>query len=248
MDLRHLRHFLAVADALNYSRAADALHMAASPLSRSIQQLEHDLGGPLFDRGTRRVELTPLGAGLVPRARKLLDEVDDLTHSVRRQARGHQDILLGTRSVPATLIRVITADVIAEAAPSAHVRLQPMESVAQRGGRRGHGRQHHPRRPCHPHRHQRLVLFHAGEPGGTMAPGPGWSRRGHPAAASLHAARYHLPRLENGPGRPGRPGRDHRPGPRAIRHPAHVLTCRRLDDEARRFKGAGARRTGNERG
>jgi DNA-binding transcriptional LysR family regulator len=105
--------------------------MAASPLSRSIQQLEHDLGGPLFDRGTRRVELTPLGAGLVPRARKLLEEVDDLTRSVRRQARGHQDILLGTRSVPATLIRMITAEVIAEAAPGAQVRLQPMESIAQ---------------------------------------------------------------------------------------------------------------------
>lgn len=131
MELRHLRHFLAVADALSYSRAAEALHMAASPLSRSIQQLEHDLGGPLFDRGTRRVELTPLGAGLVPRARKLLDEVDDITRSVRRQARGQQDILLGTRSVPATLIRVMTAEVIAEASPAAQVRLQPMESIAQ---------------------------------------------------------------------------------------------------------------------
>jgi DNA-binding transcriptional LysR family regulator len=131
MELRHLRHFLAVADALSYSRAAEALHMAASPLSRSIQQLEHDLGGPLFDRGTRRVELTPLGAALVPRARKLLDEVDDITRSVRRQARGQQDILLGTRSVPPTLIRAITEEVIAEAAPAAQVRLQPMESVAQ---------------------------------------------------------------------------------------------------------------------
>jgi DNA-binding transcriptional LysR family regulator len=131
MELRHLRHFLAVADALSYSRAAEALHMAASPLSRSIQQLEHDLGGPLFDRGTRRVELTPLGAGLVPRARKLLDEVDDITRSVRRQAQGHQDVLLGTRSVPATLIRMIIAEVIAGAAPGAEVRLQPMESIAQ---------------------------------------------------------------------------------------------------------------------
>ena len=106
--------------------------MAASPLSRSIQQLEHDLGGPLFDRGTRRVELTPPGAGLVPRARKLLDEVDDITRSVRLvQACGQQDILLGTRSVPATLIRVMTAEVIAEASPAAQVRLQPMESIAQ---------------------------------------------------------------------------------------------------------------------
>lgn len=131
MELRHLRHFLAVADALSYSRAAETLHMAASPLSRSIQQLEHDLGGPLFDRGTRRVELTPLGAGLVTRARKLLDEVDDITRSARRQASGHQDILLGTRSVPATLIRMITTEVIAEAAPAALVRVQPMESVAQ---------------------------------------------------------------------------------------------------------------------
>ena len=41
MELRHLRHFLAVADALSYSRAAEALHMAASPLSRSIQEHLH---------------------------------------------------------------------------------------------------------------------------------------------------------------------------------------------------------------
>jgi DNA-binding transcriptional LysR family regulator len=52
MELRHLRHFLAVADALSYSRAAETLHMAASPLSRSIQQLEHDLGGR-FSTGGR---------------------------------------------------------------------------------------------------------------------------------------------------------------------------------------------------
>jgi DNA-binding transcriptional LysR family regulator len=77
------------------------------------------------------VELTPLGAGLVTRTRKLLDEVDDITRSARRQASGHQDILLGTRSVPATLIRMITTEVIAEAAPAALVRVQPMESVAQ---------------------------------------------------------------------------------------------------------------------
>jgi DNA-binding transcriptional LysR family regulator len=125
MELRHLRHFLAVADALSYSRAAEALHMAASPLSRSIQQLEHGLGGPLFDRGTRRVELTPPGAGLVPRARKLLDEVDD------EILRGRMALGLVTRRVHERRLEYL--EVMQEASAIALPDREPFRALAGAG-------------------------------------------------------------------------------------------------------------------
>lgn len=206
-----------------------------------------------------------------PRARKLLEEVDDITRSARRQASGHQDILLGTRSVPATLIRIITAEVIAEAAPGAQVRLQPMESVAQLDeilrGRMTLGlvtRRVHERRLEYlevmqeasavalPDREpfraltvvcpqdlaglSLLVTRGAELSGGVSQPyldavaevvtaDNSRGRRRHPAAAALDAARHHLPRLEDGPGHPRRPRSDYCDGPRAIHHPAHVLSC-----------------------
>jgi DNA-binding transcriptional LysR family regulator len=61
MDLRQLRHAMALAEARNFQRAADALHISQSALSRSIQALERSLGARLFDRGTRTVEPTELG-------------------------------------------------------------------------------------------------------------------------------------------------------------------------------------------
>ncbi|KOV80702.1 LysR family transcriptional regulator [Nocardia sp. NRRL S-836] len=78
VELLHLRYFVAVAEELNFSAAARKLHMAASPLSQRIKDLEHELGTQLFDRSTHHVALTPAGTALLPMARDVLDRVGSI--------------------------------------------------------------------------------------------------------------------------------------------------------------------------
>jgi DNA-binding transcriptional LysR family regulator len=131
MELRHIRHFLAVAETLNYRRASERLNISGSPLSRSIQQLELDIGGPLFVRGTRKVELTALGVALIPHATRILANLDDLERDMKRRVHGHVELYVGMRSVPPELIRAVTDDVIHRTEPGADVRLEPLDSFLQ---------------------------------------------------------------------------------------------------------------------
>ena len=78
MNLRHLEHWLALADTGSFSRAAEKLHITQSALSRSIQTLEEDLGGPLVDRVGKKNELTPLGRSVLERARRIVHEAQEL--------------------------------------------------------------------------------------------------------------------------------------------------------------------------
>jgi DNA-binding transcriptional LysR family regulator len=82
-ELRHLRHFVAVAEELNFTRAAGRLFLAQQALSSSIKQLENELGQPLFVRDTRRVALTPAGETLLPRARRLLAMAEETVTAVQ---------------------------------------------------------------------------------------------------------------------------------------------------------------------
>ena len=82
-ELRHLRHFVAVAEELNFTRAAGRLFLAQQALSASVRQLEQELGEPLFVRDTRRVALTPAGQALLPKARRLLGLADETFAAVR---------------------------------------------------------------------------------------------------------------------------------------------------------------------
>lgn len=84
VELRQLRYFLAVAEELNFGRAAERLHIAGPSLSQQIKALERDLKVSLFDRDRRSVTLTASGAALLPQARALVEQADEL----RRQAAG----------------------------------------------------------------------------------------------------------------------------------------------------------------
>jgi DNA-binding transcriptional LysR family regulator len=83
MEMLHLRYFVAVAEELNFSAAARKLHMAASPLSQRIKDLEHELGQQLFDRSTHHVTLTDAGAALLPLARDVLEQVSAIPWKLR---------------------------------------------------------------------------------------------------------------------------------------------------------------------
>ncbi|MBS2007040.1 MAG: LysR family transcriptional regulator, partial [Cyanobacteria bacterium SZAS TMP-1] len=78
MEIRHLRYFLAVAEELNFSRAAARLNMAQPPLSQQIMQLEAHLGVQLFERETRPIRLTVVGLTLLEQARPLIKRFDQL--------------------------------------------------------------------------------------------------------------------------------------------------------------------------
>ncbi|PWJ24861.1 LysR family transcriptional regulator [Branchiibius hedensis] len=75
MDIAHLRAFIAVAEELHFGRAAERLHVAQPPLSRTIQQLERELGSKLFDRSTRSVRLTAAGQALLAPAHQVMESL-----------------------------------------------------------------------------------------------------------------------------------------------------------------------------
>jgi DNA-binding transcriptional LysR family regulator len=87
-ELRHLRYFAAVAEELNFSRAAERLHMAQPPLSAAIRQLERELGVDLFTRTSREVKLTDAGRAFLNGARRTLAEAERAMEDAKRAAAG----------------------------------------------------------------------------------------------------------------------------------------------------------------
>jgi len=88
MELRHLRYFVAVADELNFTRAARRLGITQPSLSSQIRQLETEMGTPLLRRETRGVELTEAGKLMFEEARVILAGVERAKTGVARRARG----------------------------------------------------------------------------------------------------------------------------------------------------------------
>jgi DNA-binding transcriptional LysR family regulator len=97
MELRQLTVFVAVAEEASFTRAADRLHMVQSAVSASVRALERELGAALFDRTTRRVELTDAGTALLPEAREVLAAVNAAREAVDEVSGGLRGTLrLGT--------------------------------------------------------------------------------------------------------------------------------------------------------
>jgi DNA-binding transcriptional LysR family regulator len=88
MELRHLRYFVAVAEARSFTRAAEEIHVAQPALSVQVRRLEDELGVALLDRSRRAVALTAAGEVMLAEARRLLAQLDVAVRTVQRTASG----------------------------------------------------------------------------------------------------------------------------------------------------------------
>ena len=143
LELRELRHFLAVAEELSFTRAAERLHLAQQALSASIRRLEDRLGVPLFVRTTRRVELTSAGEVLVEEARAVLDAAAHALDRVRLASEGRAGRITIGFSTAAGGIAVVRDIIRAVAAGAPEVEVRTIEhdfsdpSAGLAGGRVG---------------------------------------------------------------------------------------------------------------
>jgi DNA-binding transcriptional LysR family regulator len=136
MELRHLRYFLAVADALNFSRAAERLHLSQPPLSQQVRRLEGELGAKLFDRSKRQIKLTAAGEIFATKARAILAQCDEAAKLAARAERGefgHLRLGLWQLPVPPVQTRLIIECLRAfvRRSPDVHLTLQSLLPAEQ---------------------------------------------------------------------------------------------------------------------
>ncbi len=132
MDVRQLRHFLAVAQTLHFGRAAERLGMTQPPLSQSIMALEKDLGAPLFVRSKRSVRLSALGEQWLPHVLAGLTAIEALPETARRLRDGRIGYL--SLSFVSTADYNVLPDLVrryAEACPEVDIRLTEATSDLQ---------------------------------------------------------------------------------------------------------------------
>lgn len=129
MELRQLRYFVAVAEELHFTRAAQRMHVAQPALSAQIRALEREVGGPLLDRTTRNVQLTDAGRDLVAQAAEVIQLADRALASVKQTARRDgQTLAVGCLGAPGDLL-YDALDVLAERHPDRVVNVQTFDYV-----------------------------------------------------------------------------------------------------------------------
>ncbi len=135
LSIRHVRSFVAVAEHRSLTRAAESLFVTQSALSLTIQHLEDDLGLTLFDRSTRRLDLTQAGHEFLPSAQRLLQDFDSSIRDMRalgKRERGK----VGVAAVPSVMALLLPEAVVTyiDAYPNIdlYLREDNSESVQQR--------------------------------------------------------------------------------------------------------------------
>jgi len=132
MNLRQLRYFCAVVESRSAAHAAERLFVAPTAISMQLSQLEAHVGGALFDRARRPMELTPLGRFFYPRAKELVAQMQRLDDEVRGVAVGNRG-WLGVGFIRSTLFSILPEAIrhFREALPDVHLDLVEVLSEYQ---------------------------------------------------------------------------------------------------------------------
>ncbi len=133
MELRHLRYFIAVAEELHFTRAAERLHIGQPPLSHAIQMLEADVGALLFERTKRSVRMTGAGKLFLGDARGILALAEQAAETARRAQRGEAgELRIGfTFSTPLTPLFATVINRYRKQFPAVSLTLHEMATQGQ---------------------------------------------------------------------------------------------------------------------
>lgn len=140
MELRHLRCFAILAEELHFTRAAERLHIEQSPLSRTIKELEDELGALLFDRDRRGTRLTQAGAVFLQDVHRLFSTLEVARENVKAVSSGYLGIL--RIAVPCGCIDPRLSTILArcrEEDPEVEIRLTEAPLAEQLRGLRSGG-------------------------------------------------------------------------------------------------------------
>jgi DNA-binding transcriptional LysR family regulator len=132
MEMRQLRSFLAVAERMHFTRAAEALHLSQPALSQQIRMLEEELGVKLLERSKRRVQLTPAGVAFRARAKAALEAAAEAVSDARMAERGEAGFIsIGFVTTAAVVILPSLLEGFCTRFPRAVVELRELEPGAQ---------------------------------------------------------------------------------------------------------------------
>jgi DNA-binding transcriptional LysR family regulator len=132
MELRHLQYFIAVAEELHFSRAAQRLHISQPPLSQQIRGLEDELGVKLFERTKRQVHLTEAGKVFLERSTRVLAQLEQAIEVTQQIGRGEVGRLaIGFVGSATYTVLPDILSVFREQFPAVELRLDELTTVEQ---------------------------------------------------------------------------------------------------------------------
>jgi DNA-binding transcriptional LysR family regulator len=131
-EISQLRCFIAVAEELHFTRAAERLNMTQPPLSRQIRLLEHAVGAQLLERNSRAVSLTAAGRSFLPNATRILRLAEEAAFAARRAAKGeHGSLAIGFTSASGYSLLPEVVRRLRERCPGVSLTLKELVSTLQ---------------------------------------------------------------------------------------------------------------------